>query len=207
MNLSLPFLVPHILTSLRDPRRFARDLFAMNLPREVCWRLLMLVSLLGVFVNHFGTLLTIDLDATPRDAMSAVVLMNAQMIVSNPFVHATTVLSLLVIVVYVTYWAGRWPGGTGAFPDAILTVAWVSFVWTALAALQLVIWIVSAQLAGLASLAIFILCLWLLTNFVAELHGFQSLVLVLAGIIASFIGVVIGLSFLFTLIGFNVPGL
>ena len=103
MILSPQNLLPSVLASMREPRRFAQELFALNLNRETCWRLLLLVSLISVFVNHFGILLTVDLDAPATDMTSAVVLMNSRMILASPFVHATIATSIMVISVLATY--------------------------------------------------------------------------------------------------------
>ena len=51
-------------------------------------------------------------------------------------------------------------------------------------------------LAGLLEIASVVIFLWLLTNFVAELHGFQSVWKVLAGVLLTFVVMVIVLTVL-----------
>jgi hypothetical protein len=59
-----------------------------------------------------------------------------------------------------------------------------------------------AEIFGLLGVLVF---LWLLTNFVAVLHGFSSLFQVFLMILVSAFGIAFGLSIILTLIGVTMP--
>jgi hypothetical protein len=65
---------------------------------------------------------------------------------------------------------------------------------------------IAPMLAGLLGLASIVLFFWLLTHFVALIHGFKSLPSVFIIIIAAIFGVIFGLSLLLALISLSVPG-
>lgn len=199
-------LLPNVWLSLRDPRGFASSLFSAGIGRDSAWRLLLLTALLNVFVNHFATLASFDPSLRPTDDIAATVLAFSAVLLANPFLHATVSLSFMVICVYVTFWAGRWGGGTGELSNAVLAVAWVGFAGSVLGLVQLLTWVLLAPLAGLVSLGVTVASIWLFTNFVAELHSFRSLFATFAGIIAAFIGVTIGFSLLIVLVAVILQG-
>ena len=74
-------------------------------------------------------------------------------------------------------------GGTGSFPDTLLAMVWLQFLMLGLQVIQLVLMVLFPPLAAIVNLAGFAIFLWLLTNFIAELHGFRSLLAVFGGII------------------------
>ena len=96
-------------------------------------------------------------------------------------------------------------GGTGSFEEAVLLMAWLQFIMICVQAVQAVALLVLPPLAGLIGIAGLFLFLWLLTNFVAVLHGFSSLIKVFLMILASAFGIAFGLSILLMLIGVTVP--
>ncbi|NCM97616.1 MAG: YIP1 family protein, partial [Rhodobacterales bacterium] len=83
----------------------------------------------------------------------------------------------------------------GRFDEALILVVWLQFVLLGLQAVQLVAYAVAPLLADLIGLATVALFFWLLTNFVAELHGFKSLGLVFVGVLATLVVMVLGLAF------------
>jgi hypothetical protein len=80
---------------------------------------------------------------------------------------------------------GRAFGGTGSFPDALLIVVWLQCLTLVLQVVQLVVNLISPALAGIIGLGGFVLFLWLMTSFIAELHGFRSRGLVFVGMVVS----------------------
>jgi hypothetical protein len=56
------------------------------------------------------------------------------------------------------------------------------------------------------ALASFALFFWLLSNFIAELHGFTSIPKVLGMILISMIGLTFGITILLSIIGVSMPG-
>ncbi len=91
---------------------------------------------------------------------------------------------LLVASCWLIYRIGRAAAGTGSFADALLVMVWLQFIMLGLqvgaacgADARCRRWPAIVELGGL------VLFLWLLTNFIAELHGFRSLALVFGGIV------------------------
>ena len=62
-----------IALTLRDPRAATRWLMTLGLDRSSSWQALIVVAIFGVLVNHIGTLISIDLDAVPRDEFEALI--------------------------------------------------------------------------------------------------------------------------------------
>jgi hypothetical protein len=96
---------------------------------------------------------------------------------------------------------GRWRGGRGELPDAVILIAWLQFIQLLVVAAQILLMIVLPAVAPVLEIAGVILFLWLLVNFVAEMHGFRSLGLVFLGVIITFVGFVFGMSLLLMILG------
>ena len=96
-------------------------------------------------------------------------------------------------------------GGTGSFEETILIVAWLQFVMICLQVVQTGVLLLSTPVAEIFGLLGILLFLWLLTNFVAVLHGFSSLFQVFVMILVSAFGIAFGLSMILTLIGVTMP--
>jgi hypothetical protein len=74
-------------------------------------------------------------------------------------------------------------GGRGSFADTLIVMVWLQTIMLAVQLAQLVVQILLPPASGLVSLAGLGVFLWLLTNFVAELHRFRSLPAVFGGIV------------------------
>jgi hypothetical protein len=91
-------------------------------------------------------------------------------------------------------------GGTGTFPDALILMVWLQFILLCVQLVQVLAGVMLPVLADLIGLAGLGLLLWLLTNFVAELHGFRSLIAVFAGLVAGAFAFTFVAAFLLTLV-------
>ncbi|NJR43059.1 MAG: hypothetical protein HC767_10775 [Akkermansiaceae bacterium] len=87
--------------------------------------------------------------------------------------------------------------------DALLVVVWLQVLMLGLQLLQVLLLLISPVLAAVVGLAGIVLFLWLLTNFVAELHGFQSLLAVFGAIVLT--GFAVAFLFVFILAMFFGP--
>jgi hypothetical protein len=192
MTLTMNGLLAMVWRTVRNPREGAEELLSIGVPREALWPALVLVVVLSILLAQGTTLLM-----TGSADMSMPV---------GPAATGFIQLLLLVVMVFAIFWIGRSMGGTGSFEEAILLVAWLQFVMVCVQALQALALVlfptVVATLIGIAALALF---LWLLTNFIAVLHGFSSLLLVFVMILVSAFGLAFGLSLILTLIGVTVP--
>ncbi len=191
MTLTLNSLLGMAWRTVKNPREGATEVLALGVPREALWSALALVVVLSILFAHVTALLVTGDTGTGMPVGPA----------ATGFIQ----LALLVIMVFAVFWIGRAMGGRGSFEESILLVAWLQFIMVCLQVLQAAVLILLAPLAGLIGLLGIALFLWLLTNFVAVLHGFPSLIKVFLMILVSAFGIAFGLSLILTLIGVTVP--
>lgn len=174
--------------TLQDPRAATRALLAEGVPLPARTAGLLLVAVLS------AVLASVQLRLSPQelDPMSAFML-------ASPFRAAVVQWAFLALSVVLIHRVGRAFGGTGSFPDALLIVVWLQCLTLVLQLAQLVVNVISPALAGIIGLGGFVLFLWLMASFIAELHGFRSRGLVFAGMVVSAFaaGLVIGLGVIF----------
>jgi len=194
MNLST--LVPMALETVKDPRAVAQRLVALNLGRDVLWQALALVVVLSILLAELGALFLGNFSAVGQD---------------TPFISPLRMgliqFSLLVMMVFAIFWVGRAVGGTGRFQDGLVIVVWLQFCMVCLQVIQTVALLVLPALAWVIGVFGLVLFLWLLTHFVATVHGFVSLPKTFAMIVVSSFGFAFGLSLILALIGISVPGM
>jgi Yip1 domain len=176
MTLGERFLSLTQLT-LQDPRQATRVLLAEGVPMRARTGGLLLVAVVSaVFAS-------IQLGTSPQalDPLSAFML-------ASPFRAAVVQWLFLALTVVLIHRVGRAFGGRGSFPDALLVVVWLQLLTLAIQVLQLAATLVAPPLAGIIGLGGFVLFLWLMTAFIAELHGFASRGLVFLGMVLSALG-------------------
>lgn len=201
MTLSIPMLVPQVIASLRDPRGFTRVLMASTMPRQARWELLVLLVILGTALTQLNVYLALRSSGATNDPMQAIV---ESVILERPIIHAIMQFSVMTIAVFMIFWVGRAAGGTGSLETSILAVAWIELVLTAIRVAQAIVWLASPALAALFGMLSFVAFFWLLTHFVAELHGFQSPLWVLLSILGVMLGMLFGLSIILGMLGLTI---
>jgi len=197
MTWTLKDLLAMVVETIRNPREGAATLLNFAPGRGVIWQMLALVVVLSVLMAHATALLF----ASPGAEIFAGPLH------LSPILTGVVQGSLLVIMVFATYWIGKAFGGTGSFEETLLLLTWLQFVLVVLQVVQTLSLLVLPPLAPIIGMLAMVLFFWLLTNFVAILHGFTSLGLVFVGILLSAFAVVFGLTIILTLIGITVPGM
>jgi hypothetical protein len=159
---------------LSDPRAGARALLAMEVPVPARTAGLVLVAVCSAILLHLGFLFL----PPGEDAL-------AEFMNLSPIRTAVVQWLVLAATVLGIHRIGRAFGGTGSLPDALVVVVWLQVIMLAVQIVQLLAMMLFPALAGLVSLAGIILFFWLLTSFIAELHGFASRWAVLAGVIGT----------------------
>lgn len=179
--------------SLSNSREAARTVMAMDLPRAVVWQVLAVVLLLAMLLTQivervfpmpdpiFGTLL------------------------ANPFLYAGLVGALTLVTVTAMHRVGRFFGGTGDFDGALKLLTWLQIVLFTAQLVEVAGLLVFPPLAALMGPIALGLSLWLMTSFVAELHGFRSLLPVFFMILGTIMMIAFALVFLLNLLGVNLP--
>lgn len=175
--------------TLKDPRAAARTIMAMGIPDAARWLLLGVVATASAVLTHIGFgLLPPQEMAFMADAMS------------SPLRTAILQGGFLLLSIGTITAVGRWRGGRGNFSDALLLIGWLQFVLLCLQAVQIVALFISPQVAEVIGVLGLVVSLWLLTQFIAELHGFTSGWKVLFGIVVTVFGAAIILSVLMTVL-------
>lgn len=196
MDLTMPNLIALVRLTLQAPREGARRIMALDLPIGGRWLALILVAVGSAIGTHVSIAL---MPAEQREVMLS--------LIASPLRTALLQAAIWAVIASLIAAGGRLRGGTGTFPDALILVAWLQFILLCLQLVQVLAGIVLPLLADLIGLAGLGLLVWLLTNFVAELHGFRSLVAVFAGLVAGAFGMVLVAAILLAIfIGSPPPG-
>lgn len=171
--------------TITDPKRGLRMVLQIDLPIGAGVAGLALMAVASALLLH----LSLSVSALPAGNP----LMD--MLTASPFGTALIQGVMLVVTAVLVQVLGRAWGGQGRFDQAIVAVVWLQAIFVALQALQLVALLVLAPLStviGLVSVGLFF---WLLTHFVAELHGFTVAWKVFLGIIMTIVALSFVLSF------------
>lgn len=188
MELNAATVMGYVRHSLADPQGAARALIALNLPDTARWTGFALVIVLSALMGQLSVLLMGE-----GGAIGPVTL---------GLLHAFVLMSVTVAM----YGVGRAMGGGGQFADAVLLVAWLQFIMVLLQVVQIIAMVVLPPLFTLVTIAALVVFLWMLTNFIAALHGFESLPKVFGMMIATFFAIAFVLAFLMALLGIQPPG-
>lgn len=193
--LNLKTLMPMAVETVKDPGAMARRLMALNLDRPVLWQALALVVILSILLAEVSAIL---LGVGGEGSAPLFV---------TPLQMGMIQFSLLVLMVFAIFWVGRAVGGTGRFQDGLVLIVWLQFMMVCLQVVQTLALLVIPPLAWLIGMFGLVLFLWLLTQFIAAMHGFVSLGKTFMMIVVSSFGFAFGLSIILAVIGVTVPGM
>jgi hypothetical protein len=160
--------------SLEDPRAATRRLLSLGVPLPARTVGLLLMAVASAVLMHLGFLILPVTD----DPLAA-------LLMQSPFQTAVIQWLILTVSVLLIHRIGRAWGGKGSLPDTLLVVVWLQVIMLGVQVLQLLALVLSPPLAGVLNLAGLVLFFWLMSSFVAELHGFGSRWAVLAGLLVT----------------------
>lgn len=198
--MQLTELLPLARDSVADPRDAFRRLRALGLDRTELAMALVVVAVVSVLVTQITLLLA------PMDLSLVLVTSETtglRIFPAPPIAAAVQQLVMLVVFVFAIYWGGRLLGGTGRIEDAMLAIAWLWFVQICIELAEILAFLVFPVLAALIGLASMVLFFWLLTGFVAELHGFRSRARVFAGLVIGIFALILILGTLLAVFGLS----
>jgi hypothetical protein len=189
MNLSdLRFyLAELIVLSVRDPRKAAEQIMGWHLSRDILWTGLALAAAVNTLVFSLSVMLQ------PSAAMP--------MFFASPLAIFLLLAGVLVITVHGLYWTGRAIGGTGGLSDVLSVILFLQFLRILAQIIIFVVMFVAPSLSFLLSVMTGILGIWILANFIAAAHRFDSLARAVGTLLISMAVIVLGLSFLLSIIG------
>ncbi len=185
MDMSIASILQLMRFTVQDPRAAARQLMAQRVPDVARWLLFGLVVSASAVLTH----LSFDL-LPPVDTQFMASAMTSPM--RTAFMQA----GFLLLTVAGVYRIGRARGGIGSFSDALLLISWLQFILLCLQAVQIVALLILPPVAEILGIVGLVLSVWLLTQFTAALHGFQSGWRVFIGILAVVFSAAILISFL-----------
>lgn len=149
--------------SITAPRLAARRVIDMPVPQAAVWQAFVLSVVLSVLQSEvFARLLPGAgglLFQMPNSPLASVIV---------------GVVSLFAMVL-ATYYVGRLFKGEGSFDGALRINIWLQLAVVALNLIQLVLFLLIPPMSLIIGVASIIVMMWMLTNFVAELHGFRAL--------------------------------
>ena len=191
MAVDLKSLLIAARDTVQHPRAGARAVITMALPGPIGWLALVLMAVIS------AALAAVIYAAFPIAADPAAPQMAAmEQILANPLLLALMQTAILGIGAMLIWRIGRAFGGAGTLANAVALLAWLEFILLLLQVAQTVTMAISPPLSQAIGVFGFVLFLWLLANFTAELHGFASVFTTFLGIVGS----VIALSFMAAII-------
>ena len=160
--------------TLTAPRQGARAVLNLGLTQGERLGLLALVAILNVLaVEAF-----VAVAPEPPEAMLASFL-------DRPLAFAGMQIGGILLMTGLVHGVGRLFGGRGQGAGALVVVIWLQVILLLLQLAQVLAMLVLPPLTVLIGLASLGALFWLLPNFVAELHGFQSVGLTFVGMIGT----------------------
>ncbi|MCI5111152.1 MAG: YIP1 family protein [Marivita sp.] len=176
------------------PRDVARLLLAMNLPSQALWLAFALVIVLNTLMFSVSLLLV------PADDMFGPVL-------ASPTVFGTMLgLSVGALIVAVTL-CGRPLGGTASFAQIAILVIWLQALRVLMQGVVAVLGPVSLFLSGVVISAASVLGIWIFVNFIDVAHETGSLLRAGLVLLLAVVGMMLGLSLIFSLLGVQTGGI
>lgn len=185
-----PLPAPGLLLreAVTAPRDSLRRILALRLGMGDLWQVAALAAILSVLILYGGLAVT--------GPQSAEVLA----MMPQPFLVATLQLGLTALMTLAVARVGAWAGGRGGLGAALAAMVWLQLLMVAVQLAQAVLSLLLPALGGFVGLAGVGLFFWLMTNFVAEVHGFRNLGQVFGGVVMTMIGAALGLGLLLSLV-------
>ena len=171
--------------TLTQPAEAARAVIGMGLPREHHWTLFLLAIALSGAVWQL-TVLVLRPEAPEGMALP-----------SGLTAAAVTGGSILLLAAAIR-WIGRLAGGSGSLEQIMLLMIWFQIVLVALQVVEIVAMLVAPVLGPVVFFVVAAITLWVLTNFIAVVHGFRSLGRVFLGMVVAAFALAFVLSLLLT---------
>lgn len=188
MEFTPAVLMRMVVDTLRAPRKGAAMMLGFGFAPIVGWLALLLMAVASTVLTHISFAM---MPPESREVWGAAM--------GSPIRTAMLQWVVLLISVHAIHKVGRKMGGTGSLDGAVVLVAWLQFILLCVQVAQLVTQALLPPLSDVLGIFGLVLFLWLLTNFVAELHGFTNLGLTFLGIFVTVFAASIVLAFVFAL--------
>lgn len=182
--------------TVSNPREGAETVLALGLPKQALWLAFALVIVLSMLLGDLLYLLAgLPGDGALTGPLGA-----------SPVIMGLMQGAFLFLMAHAVTHIGRMFGGVGRFEEALALVVWLQFIFICVQVVQLVAVLIVPPMAAIITLLAVGLFFWLLINFIATLHGFTSLWMVLVMTILSGFTILFLLSLILTLLGVTFEG-
>ncbi len=189
MSMTPKTLLHAALFTVKDPRAGARAVLEMGLSLQTGATALLLMAVCSTMLSS-----VIFLYSPMRDDPELA------KVFGNPVLLAAVQVAVLALMALVIHVVGRRFDGKGDLAGAVVLTAWLEFVLVLLQVMQLVSLFLPPVIAEALGLLGFVLFIWLLVEFIKELHGFASAIKVLFMILATFLATLFAISLLFAVV-------
>ena len=119
----------------------------------------------------------------------------------TPLLYGPVMGCILIILTMGLYLTGQMLGGQGTFTHSFALVIWLEVTALTFRVIQAVVGFISPGISGLLSFAGLIALLWILLNFVNEVHKFNSFGRAFATIVIAIFGIGFGFGLFLSVIG------
>lgn len=191
--LDLRYLSKLAIDTIRDPKEGATEVLRIAPPRQILWIAFALMITFSLIMGEVVTLIATPSGGTPADVGP----LTGQSALTLGLLQAV----FLFLMVFAITHIGRGFGGTGHFDGALALITWLQFVFFLIQLVQLVLLLIAPALAAIVTILAIGLFFWVLVNFIAVLHGFQSVGMVFVMTIVSFVSIIFALSIVLTILG------
>jgi len=182
MAVDLKTLVIAARDTVQQPRAGARAVMDMGLPITIG---ALALALMAVVSAALAAVLYAAFPMPPDESSPQIAVL--EQILTNPLQLALVQMLILALGAFLIFRVGKGFGGAGSLPDAVVLLAWLEFILLLLQVVQTFAMVFSPPMSQAIGVLGFVIFVWLLANFTAELHGFSSVFATFLGIIASVI--------------------
>ncbi len=182
------------IDTLRNPRSAARQILALRLDTSLLWTALALIVVLNAILNGVTLPLMVVPDMVPAAFAS-------------PWMFAMILGGGIVIGTFILTWIGQIMGGKAQLSDMLALVVWLQGLRLVVQAVVFLLFFAVPMLSDILALVAGLWGIWITVAFIDEAQGFNSIFKAIMVLVASMLGIAIGLSFFLLLIGASSVGM
>lgn len=182
------------IDTLRNPRSAARQILALRLDTSLLWTALALIVVLNAILNGVTLPLMVVPDMVPAAFAS-------------PWMFAMILGGGIVIGTFILTWIGQMMGGKAQLADMLALVVWLQGLRLVVQAVVFLLFFAVPMLSDILALVAGLWGIWITVAFIDEAQGFNSIFKAIMVLVASMLGIAIGLSFFLLLIGASSVGM
>ncbi|WBU61247.1 YIP1 family protein [Paracoccus albus] len=169
--------------TFRNPAQAVRALQALKLPFAARWMALMVTVILSTL------LMILVIKAKPDSVMPIIA-----GVVGQPIAYVILQLLGIAIASWLLTNLGRGVGGKADFPDVLLVITWIEVLLLSAQVVQSAALMISPLLSSLIGLATTVMIVWAAIQLLRAVQGISNPLVVILGLVASFMVTVFILS-------------